>query len=131
MMRNIFTMRVFMAVGSVALLSCGVTEEVVPPKPTPQSVIEKDGVLMLPADYRFWPKFLSAVQRPDATQVREIYVNPKGARATQSQPFSNGTVFAMDLYKAQAAAEGLAAGPDGKLVKGELAKVFVMGKDEG
>jgi hemoglobin len=37
----------------------------------------------------------------------------------------------MELYKAKMEGEALATGPDGKLVKGDLAKVFVMGKDEG
>jgi hypothetical protein len=39
----------------------------------------KDGELAVPADYKSWPKFLSAVQRPDAKQVREIYMNPVAA----------------------------------------------------
>jgi len=32
----------------------------------------KDGELAVPAGYQSWSKFLSAVQRPDARQVREI-----------------------------------------------------------
>jgi len=34
-----------------------------PPKPTANL---NDGELAIPADYKSWPKFLSAVQRPDA-----------------------------------------------------------------
>jgi hypothetical protein len=97
----------------------------------PAKVVPKDGELALPADYKSWPKFLSEVQRPDAKQVRELYVNPTGARAKQGDAFANGTVMVMELYKAKAEGEALAKGPDGKLVKGDLAKVFVMGKDAG
>ena len=48
--------------------------------------------LAVPADYRSWPKFLSAVQRPDAKQVREIYMNPTAASATAAGGFPQGTV---------------------------------------
>jgi hemoglobin len=91
-----------------------------------------DGQLAVPADYKRWPKFLSAVQRPDAKQVREIYMNPEARSATAAGGFANGTVFVMENYAAQAAPDGsLATGPDGKLVKGNLLKVFVMGKGPG
>ena len=91
----------------------------------------KDGELPLPADYKSWPKFLSEVQRPDAKQIREIYVNPRGQGAKQGGEFPNGTIFVMELHKAKEADGQLAKGADGNLVKGDLAKVFVMGKDEG
>jgi hemoglobin len=42
----------------------------------------KDGELPVPANYKSWPKFLSAVQRPDVKQVREIYMNTAAQRAT-------------------------------------------------
>jgi len=90
----------------------------------------KDGELALP-DYKGWPKFLSAVQRPDVKQVREIYINPTGAKAIHGQPFPDGTQFVMELYQAQADGDKLMASADGKLVKGNLVKVFVMGKDKG
>jgi hemoglobin len=96
-----------------------------------EPTVPKDGELALPADYKTWPKFLSEVQRPDVKQVRDLYVNPKGTKAAPGQPFPNGTVMVMELYKAKAEGEELAKGGDGKLVKGDLAKVFVMGKDEG
>lgn len=90
-----------------------------------------DGELALPAAYTSWQKFLSAVQRPDAKQVREIYMNPAGASATAAGGFPNGTVFVMENYAAEANGDGsLAAGPDGKLVKGKLLRVFVMGKGQ-
>ncbi len=41
----------------------------------------KDGEIALPADYASWPKFLSGVQREDTKQIRELYVNPGGAKA--------------------------------------------------
>ena len=91
-----------------------------------------DGELAVPAGYQSWPKFLSAVQRPDAKQVREIYMNPTGAKATAAGGFANGTVLVMENYAAAANPDGtLQTGPDGKLVKGNLLRVFVMGKGEG
>ena len=92
----------------------------------------KDGELAIPANYRGWGKFLSAVQRPDAKQVREIYMNPAAAAGTAAKGFPNGTVFVMENYAAAANADGsLKQGGDGKLVKGYLLRVFVMGKNEG
>ena len=92
----------------------------------------KDGELAVPADYRSWPKFLSAVQRPDAKQVREIYMNPAAAAATASAGFGSGTVFVMENYAALETTDGkLATGADGKLIKAELLRVFVMGKGAG
>ena len=98
----------------------------------PTSKPLNDGELAVPADYKAWPKFLSAVQRPDAKQVREIYMNTTGAGATAAGGFRNGTVFVMENWAAAANPDGtLRTGPDGKLVKGELLRVFVMGKGEG
>ncbi|MBM4120991.1 MAG: hypothetical protein FJ249_00130 [Nitrospira sp.] len=88
------------------------------------------GDLRLPADYKSWPKFPFVAGR-GTRQVHELYVNPKGTKAVPGRPFPNGTVMVMELYKAKTESEALATGPDGKLVKGDLAKVFVMGKDEG
>ena len=92
----------------------------------------KDGELAVPADYRSWPKFLSAVQRPDAKQVREIYMSPAAAAATASTGFGPGTVFVMENYAALETTDGkLATDAEGKLVKAELLRVFVMGKGAG
>jgi len=92
----------------------------------------KDGELAVPADYKSWPKFLSAVQRPDAKQVREIYMSPVARDATAAGGFPNGTVLVMENYAAKARVDGtLEAGADGKLVKGDLLRVFVMGKNAG
>jgi hemoglobin len=92
----------------------------------------KDGELAVPADYKTWPKFLSAVQRPDAKQVREIYMNPVAARATAATGFANGSVFVMENYAAMETTDGkLATDAQGKLIKADLLRVFVMGKDAG
>lgn len=92
----------------------------------------RDGELAIPADYKHWPKFLSAVQRPDAKQVREIYMNPAARDASAQSGFPNGTVFVMENYAARANADGsLLRGPDGQLVKGDLLRIFVMGKNAG
>lgn len=92
----------------------------------------KDGELAVPADYKSWPKFLSAVQRPDAKQVREIYMNPEATKATPAGGFSNGTVFVMENYAALETTDGkLATDDQGKLIKADLLRVFVMGKNAG
>ena len=91
----------------------------------------KDGELALPGNYMVWPKFLSEVQRPDAKQIRELFVNQVGARTSQRQMFPNGTVMVMELYKVKMNGEVPETGADGKLLKGDLAKVFVMAKGDG
>lgn len=91
-----------------------------------------DGELAVPADYKSWPKFLSAVQRPDAKQVREIYMNPAATQAKAGGPFPDGTLFVMENYAALESTDGkLATGADGKLIKADLLRVFVMGKNSG
>jgi hemoglobin len=91
----------------------------------------KDGELSFPIDYKSWPKFLSEVQRDDVKQVRELYVNPAGTKACPVSAFPNGTTMVMELYKAKADGENLLKDARGKLVKGDLAKVFVMEKNDG
>jgi hemoglobin len=92
----------------------------------------KDGELAVPADYKSWPKFLSAIQRPDAKQVREIYMNPAAAQASASTGFGNGTMFVMENYAALETTDGkLATDAQGKLIKADLLRVFVMGKNAG
>jgi len=121
--RTIILMIVALVFGWGILALTAVAQQPAPPK---------DGQLPLPADYKSWPKFLSAVQRPDAKQVRELYINPKGATAAQGQPFPNGTLFVMENFKVKENPDGTpAVGPDGKLIKGDLAKIFVMGKGDG
>lgn len=114
------------AAAAAAMLACSSA-----PPPAPVAPL-KDGELAIPADYKSWPKFLSAVQRPDAKQVREIYMIPAAKVATPGSGFPNGTVFVMENYAAAANPDGsLKQGPDGKLVKADLLRVFVMGKNSG
>jgi Cytochrome P460 len=97
---------------------------------TAVAAVPKDGELAAPRDYRSWPKFLSAIQRPDAKQVREIYMNPVATAGTYASGFPNGTIFVMENYAAVLNPDGtVKPGPDGKLIRGELMRVFVMGKN--
>ncbi len=116
--------RAFVAAATL-LAGCSVLQMFTGPK-------YEDGEVPLPKDYKEWPKFLSAVQRPDAKQVREIYVNPTGSKTQAGKPFGDGTQFVMENYAAVLGADGNPAiGADGKLQKGNLARVFVMSKNEG
>jgi hypothetical protein len=91
-----------------------------------------DGELALPGGYRSWTKPLETVHRPDAKQVREIYMNPAARSAPAGGMLPNGSVFVMENYAAAANPDGsLKLGADGKLVKGELQRIFVMGKGAG
>jgi hemoglobin len=83
----------------------------------------KDGETPLP-DYAKWPVFLSGVQREDAGQVRDLYINPIGAAAEPGQPFPVGTIMVMENHKAT-------KGRDGTLAKVSLGKIFLMKKVEG
>jgi len=112
-------------VAATLLAGCGTMQLFSSPK-------YEDGEVPLPKDYKNWPKFLSAVQRPDAKQVREIYVNPTGARTQAGQPFANGTLFVMENYAVALNSDGTPVrGTDGKLSKEGLLRVFVMSKNEG
>lgn len=112
------------------LFLCGCSEMGV--TPTAKAPVKpKDGELVYPADYKTWPKFLSEVQRPDAKQIRELFVNQVGVRTNQGQMFSTGTVMVMELHKAKMNGDAPETGSDGKLIKGDLAKVFVMTKGDG
>lgn len=90
-----------------------------------------DGTLPLPADYKSWPKFLTDIPKGEAKQVRDIYINPTGARTSAGQNFPNGTVMVMEIYKAKMDGDKLAMDMTGKPAKGDLSKVFVMGKEQG
>ncbi len=92
----------------------------------------KDGEVTVPAGYKNWSKFLMDVQRPDARQVRDIYINPTGAAAKSGGAFANGSLMVMEIHKAKENADGtLMKDAAGNLVKGDLFKVFVMGKGAG
>lgn len=115
---------------ALMLASCAQTST--PPASSSPPPKLKDGELAVPADYKSWPVFLTNVQRADVKQIRDIYVNPTGAKAAAGAAFPNGTVSVMELYKAQVGADGNPLkGTDGNLVKGELLKIFVMGKNAG
>jgi len=117
------------AVVAAALLALAAGCSQMSAKPTAKV---RDGELAVPADYRSWPKFLVDVQRPDAKQIRDIYINPVGSSIGAGEMFPNGTVSVMELYKAKESPDGtLMKGADGKLVRGDLLKVFVMGKGAG
>ena len=90
-----------------------------------------DGTVALPDEYKSWPKFLVEIPKAEPKQVRDIYINQTGARTSAGQPFPNGTVMVMELYKAKMDGDKLATGMDGKPIKGDLAKVFVMEKEQG
>lgn len=98
---------------------------------SPMAMSGPDGTLALPMDYKSWPKFLTDIPKAEPKQVRDIYINPTGARTSAGQNFPNGTVMVMEIYKAKMDGDKIATGMDGKPVKGDLAKVFVMGKDQG
>ncbi len=117
-----------LAAAVLLVASCAQT----PTAPVVTAKVLKDGEMAVPADYKSWPIFLSEVQRPDAKQIREIWINPVGAKTVAGSPFPDGTVSVMELYKAKEAADGaLLKSADGKLVKGDLLKVYVMGKGKG
>lgn len=117
---------IYTLLASAFLASCAQT-----PPPAP-AVKFTDGQLPLAADYKSWPVFLKEVQRPDAKQIRDIYINTVGSKTAAGKAFPNGTVSVMELYKAKENADGtLSKGADGKLEKGALLKVFVMGKGAG
>jgi len=116
----------------LALAACSPMPAQPPIAPVAPVTQLKDGELPVPAGYKSWPKYLSAVQRPDAKQVREIYMNTVATAGTAAKGFPNGTVFVMENYAAAANPDGsLKQGADGKLVKAGLLRVFVMGKNEG
>jgi hypothetical protein len=122
-----FRLKLMLAASAAAVLSA-----CAPMPPAAPVAALNDGELVVPAGYKAWPKFLSEIQRPDAKQVREIYMNPASTRGTAAKGFPDGSVFVMENYAAQADAAGnLLKGADGKLVKGALLRVFVMGKNPG
>ena len=120
-------MKIIIALGLAAFFLVGCADMASAP-----AVKYKDSEMPVPAGYKSWSKFLSDIQRPDAKQVRDIYVNTAGSAAQKGQAFANGTVFVMENYAARENPDGtLMKGADGKLVKGNLLRVFLMGKGEG
>ena len=83
-----------------------------------------DGSVPLPKHYTHWAVFLKDVQRPDAKQVRELYVNSAGAKAKEGDPFPVGTTFVMENHEAT-------PGANGELTSGSIVRIFVMRKIKG
>lgn len=83
-------------------------------------------------DYKGWAKFFTHVEKPATKQIREGFINPIGAKAEQGKSFPYGTVFVMEIYNAKADEKGeLVKDSQGRLVKGDLSKIYVMTKKEG
>ncbi len=100
------------------------------PNSSPTGSTPKDGELNFPTDYKSYSTFLHGIQKPNA--VRDLYINPTGAKAQQDNPFPNGSVLVMEIHKAKKNADGaFAKNNDGHLIKDGLAKVFVMQKGKG
>lgn len=116
-------------IGLSAVAGCQSTPETMT---TPAAAMKplNDNEIPLPANYKAWPTFLSNIQRPDAKQVRDIYINPTGYQNKAGQPFANGTLFVMENWSIKEA-DGKAVMVDGKLVKDKLVRVFVMAKGPG
>lgn len=92
----------------------------------------KDGDLAVPANYRDWPVFLSDIDKVDAKQIRDIYISPVGSKTREGESFPDGTISVMEIWKPQMSASGdLEMDSNGKLLKGELQSIYVMGKSAG
>lgn len=90
----------------------------------------QDGELKFPSNYQSFPTFLKGVQKPDA--VRDLFINKIGTQALQGEQFPNGTIFVMEIYHAQKGADGkVTKDANGNLLRGDLAKIYVMQKGEG
>ncbi|MGH1486727.1 MAG: cytochrome P460 family protein [Cellvibrionaceae bacterium] len=97
-------------------------------KTTVQSPPPKDGEIKIPKNYAQWPIFIGDIDKKKGKQVRDIYINTIGTQTKKGEAFPNGTQFVMTLYKAQKNTDGNLSQKDGKLIKGELSKIFVMEK---
>jgi Cytochrome P460 len=90
----------------------------------------KDGELNFPTNHKTFSKFLSGIQKPK--HVRDLFLNEVAAKTQKGDSFANGSILVMEIYNAKLGADGKAAkGPDGKNVRAELAKVYVMQKEKG
>lgn len=91
----------------------------------------KDGELGFPTGFEGWPVFIAAVDKEGTKQIRDIYIDTQGEPVQKGGAFPDGTQFVMAIYGAQETDAGLVKTADGKLVKGDLSKVFVMQKGTG
>ena len=95
----------------------------------PPPVALKDGELPLPTAYKAWPRFLPTIDRPDVRQVRDIYMNPVSQQVKPGEAFPQGSRLVMEIYAAATNADGSLRQEGGRLVKGNLMHVYVMGKE--
>lgn len=92
----------------------------------------RDGELAMPANYTAWPVFMAGIQKKEAKQIRDIYVNRVGAQAKPGGPFPNGTEFVMEIHSVKLNADGTPAlDANGNMSKDKLSKVFLMAKGAG
>lgn len=113
---------VLLAATAVAVLAGCASAPEVPPT--------KDGELALPAGYKSWPRFLPTIDRVDVKQVREIYMNPLSTKVERGQAFPQGSRFVMEIFAAATNADGsVKTDAAGRLIKGNLMHVYVMGKE--
>ena len=110
----------------IVLAACSATP------PMQAKAPSKDGDPTVPANYKSWPRMISDVQRPDAKQVRDMYIDPAGSKTKSGEAFPYGTIMVMENYGARTKADGtLETGADGRLVRGDMVRIFVMQKAKG
>jgi Cytochrome P460 len=75
----------------------------------------------------------TAVDQPDAKEIREAYINLEAFKALRpGQPLPNGTILSLPTFKALLNDKGeLVRDPNGRLVRGRLDRVVVMEKRTG
>lgn len=118
----------FLAAISAVMLAAGCTSM----KSGEMAISMQDGEVTIPAAYRDWAKFVPTVDKPDAAQVREVYINQVALTAKRGMAFPPDTVSVMEIYAASTDTAGnQRTQADGRLIKGALQKVFVMAKSEG
>lgn len=121
-MRKVVMMGLMVSIISCTSLSMTLTAQ--------SGASPKDGELQFPTDYKSYPSFLKGVQKPNA--VRDLYINPAGAKAHHGESFANDSILVMEIYNAKKGADGnFTKGADGKLLKDGLAKVYIMQKGAG
>jgi hemoglobin len=129
---NIHSLEVAMFMQSMTIILAIALGACTQMQPMQSKAPTKDGEPTVPANFKTWPKMLTDIQRPDAKQVRDMYIDPAGAKTRAGEPFPYGTIMVMENYAAVAKPDGtLETGADGKLVRGPLLRIFVMEKAKG
>ncbi len=89
----------------------------------------KDGELSFP-DYSEWPTFLKSVQKKN--MVRDLFISPEASKTKKGDAFPDGTTLVMEIYSAKKDKDGhVLKNEHGKVVKDNLAKIYVMQKGKG